>query len=70
MAPVALPDSCLRDWLHAASVDGKVLDKTMIKLEEEDVFEVGDLVELRSASGPSQGASRLAVQGRSKKSSF
>ena len=38
MAPVALPDSCLRDWLHAASVDGKVLDKTMIKLEEEDVF--------------------------------
>ena len=50
MAPVALPDSCLRDWLHAASVDGKVLDKTMIKLEEEDVFEVEAILDRRTSS--------------------
>ena len=49
MAPVAVTDSFPRDWLLAANVDGKALDKAMIKLEEEDVYKVGDLVELRAA---------------------
>ena len=53
LAMASVGDLC--DWLREAGIHDKVMDKTLQQLEQEHVFEVQDLIELRKLQGGLRG---------------